>query len=293
MSEKLTVQVFRVSPINHSAPLEHLLEEIHARELPDRLRLIRGVEYRLEDLHQDETGLWFLDFGKFRRVHGPGAASQNTAVRGFEFQDGEVFCEETAMLYDPGSRYAVIQYNHYGARPGSIQEYFNSFVDGEPYTYELRPKYDEDAERRFEQSTATRRLTFAIDGRLFSNQDYEAGTPLAQAIELARRTDGVRLELTVSVGSYRNRSLRPNVIRNMIAALLRKHEDMPDAVSRVEVGMLTDQDARMEVVDLIAQRLTHTFEGLPLGDDLRIPRDSRYDALRRAYNMWRRRLGHE
>lgn len=289
MPEKMKVHAFGVFPIDGREPLEVLLEEIAEYPLEQRVRAVGISDYRVEHIERRQDGLWYVDFGKFRAGHGPGAASKETPVRGFDFQNEEVFCEETALLYDPASSHALIQYNHYGARVGAIQEYFNSFAEEEIYIYDFRPKYDENAERRFEQRAATRRLTFAIDPRFLTNSDREAGTALAQAIDIGRNSNGTKLELTISVGHERNRTLSEYIERTAIALKL-KAEENPDAVPRLEVGVLPTLDAKMEIVDLIAHRLAQTFEDLPLGEDLRIPLEDRFRALKRAYNGWRRML---
>ena len=286
MREKMKVHAFGVSPVESCEPLEVLLQEISACSLPDRVRSVGSNDYRVEDIRKKD-GFWLVDFVKFREEHGPGAASKATPVRGFDFEENEVFSEETAMLYDPKTKHAVLQYNHYGARVGSIQEYFNCFADDEIYVYEFRPKYDEDAERRFKQRAATRNITFAIDPRFLNQKDREKGTALAQAIEIGESSNGARVELTISAGHERKRYLSKFIDKTAVALKL-KAENSPDAVPKLQVGILPNLDSAVETVDLIAQRLSLTFEKIEVGEDLRFPRKARYKALRRAFNGWKK-----
>lgn len=287
MPEKIKVHAFGVAPVDGRESLAVLLEEISRHSLADRVRLIKGTDYRIDHIELRDDGLWYIDFGKFRSGHGPGAASKETPVRGFDFLDDEVFCEETAFIYDPESNHAIIQYNHYGARAGAIQEYFNSFAENEIYIFEFRPKYDDDAERRFTERVATKKISFAIDPRFLTNNDREAGTALAQAIDIGNSSNGTKIELSVSVGRERERTLSEYVNRTAVALKL-KAEENPDAITRLEVGILSALDAKIEIVDLIAHRLSMEFNDLPIGADLRIPKEDRFMALKRSYNGWRR-----
>ncbi len=285
MSERMKVHAFGVSPHDDTLPLETLLGEIRVCPLSERVRSVGTVEYRIDSIENRDDGLWYIDFGKFRTGQGPGAASRETPVRGFEFEENEVFCEETAFLYDPETAHSIIQYNHHGARVSAIQEYFNSFAERGVYTYEFRPKYDADAEGRFNNRAEMRKLTFAIDPRFLSNKDREKGTALAQAIEMGNNSNGTKLEVTISVGYERTRYLS-DYASNLAEALKRLFETNPDSVPKLEVGVLPTLDSKMEMVDLIAQRLSITLEDLQLGPDLRIPVNDRFIALKRAYNGW-------
>lgn len=282
---KLKVHAFRVIPVNRSIPFEDLLSEIQHDSLSDRVRSTGANRTRIETVEKIK-GLWYIDFGKFRASHGPGAAAEDSPVRGFEFSDNEVFCEETAMLYDPVKSFAIIQYNHFGARVGVIQEYFNVYSDADVNTYEFRPKYDEDAERRFDNRAATKSLRFKIDPRVISNNERAKNTGLAKALDIGDASNGTSVEVVVTVGREKNRYLSRWVDKT-INVLRRKMDEEPDAVIDLEVGILPHLDSTIEKVDLIAHRLSHTYNDLPLGDDLRIPVEDRFNALRRSYRSWK------
>lgn len=289
MRQSMTVHAFGIAPIDGAPPLESLLAEIQAATLADRVRSIGDTNYRVETILQDESGLWLVDFGKFRDEHGPGAAALDTPIRGFEFEEDEVFCEETAFLYDPNSKHAVIQYNHYGARAGSIQEYFSLFSQDDTNIYEFMPKYDDDVNRRFLARKETKRLTFAIDPRFLSKADRQAGTALAQAIDIGDESNGTRIELTITAGREQSRFLSKFVDRTAVS-LKKIFDQNPDAIQKLEVGILPSLESKMEILDLLAQRLLLRFHDIPVGTDLRFPQESRFKALRRAHNAWQSKL---
>lgn len=87
MAEKIKVHAFSVVPFEEREPLEVLLQEISEYPLEERIRTVGATDYRIEHISIGEDGLWYLDFGKFRSGHGPGAASRDTPIRGFDFGD--------------------------------------------------------------------------------------------------------------------------------------------------------------------------------------------------------------
>ena len=285
MREKFKVHAFGVRLHDKSGNLEDLLEQIKKDGLSARVRTIGYSDMRIEDVTYKD-GLWFFDFGKFRDQHGPGKASKSTPVQGFAFKKGEVFCEETACLYIPKSRHLIIQYNHHGARAGKIQDYFNNYDPNNAYTFELVPKYDETVERKFRNRAATKKIIFEIDPRFLSQSDRVSGTALTHALDLGRQSHGEKVELVISAGKPK-RNYLSEFIDKTAETLKKKAEENPDGITKLKVGILENLDSRMEVLDLIAQRLVHEFDDIPLGSDLRFPKVERYKALRRAYNGWK------
>ncbi|WP_418140606.1 hypothetical protein NUW46_15590 [Marinobacter sp. MA] len=285
MKEKLKVHAFGVKAFDGSGALEDLLAQIKNDSLPARVRTVGYADIRVEDVRK-VNGLWFFDFGKFREQHGPGKASKATPVKGFTFSNGEVFCEETACVYIPKTKHLIVQYNHHGARVGKIQEYLNNYDPNNSYTFELLPKYDQTVERKFRNRAATKKIIFEIDPRFLSQADKVAGTALTQALELGNQSQGEKVELTISAGKPKSNYLS-KFIDKTADTLKTKAGQNPDGITKLRVGVLENLDSRMEVLDLIAQRLIHQFDDIPIGSDLRFPRKERYKALHRAYKGWK------
>lgn len=284
MAETMKVHAFSVVRMENSGLLSDLLAQIMADNLSDRVRRVGYTDLRVEHITYNNRK-WYIDFGKFRDQHGPGKASRITPVEGFEFANGEMFCEEAACLYVEEANHLIIQYNHHGARAGAIQNYFCYYDNNNRFNFELRPKYDSNVDRKFRNRAATKKLIFEIDPRMLDDSDREAGTALTHALDIGAQSNSERIELTISAGRQRNKFLSDFIDRT--ADLLKsKAEDNPDAVTKLKVGVLENLDSRMEVLDLIAHRLTQEFSNMPTGSDLRFPRESRYIALDRAYSSW-------
>lgn len=285
MKEKMKVHAFGVKKLDKSGDLEDLLLQINGDSLDKRVRNIGFNDIRIENIKTDNS-LWYFDFGKFRDQHGPGKASKATPTEGFDFQDGEVFCEETACLYIPKSNHLIVQYNHHGTRIGLIQSYLSSYDPNNNYTFEMLPKYDETVEGKFKNRAATKKIIFEIDPRFLNQKDKVSGTALTQALDIGMQSDGEKVELTISAGQSKKRYLS-NFIDKTATVLKKKAGENPDGITKLKVGVLENLDSRMEVLDLIAHRLVHEFSDIKLGKDLRFPREERYKALTRASNGWK------
>ena len=104
--------------------LEAVIDRLHGCSLEDRV--IAGSDLRLEErLHR--RGFLFADFARARGGHGPGRMSPTAALQEIPLRAGESFGEDTAMAYDPATGYAAIQYNHFGPRSRSIEDYLYAF----------------------------------------------------------------------------------------------------------------------------------------------------------------------
>jgi hypothetical protein len=286
MTEKMTAHAFTIVANENSLPMTDILELIERTKFAKRHRLINTGEYRVEVCEKLGDGLWFVDFGKIRQGHGPGAASRKTKTRGFDFKGDEKFCEETACLIDTNKNFMVVQFNFNGARPGTMSDYFSCFDEGGANAYSLNPKYDDDVLRKFEERKLTKSLDYSIDSREFTAEDKKRGKSLTHALSMADEADGAMLSIKVSAGRSKKRGLNKTA-DNFIKFLRIKSVENPHAVTNLKVGFMSDFDAKVEIVDLIAQRLVVTFKDLVLGADNRISVDERKRALLRAYNSWK------
>jgi hypothetical protein len=286
MSDEFRVYAFKVAPAKGSGKLSDLLKYVNGQQLESRVVEISSKSYRLEHLKEDSAlGLWFLDFSRLSSGHGPGKASKKTPTTGFKFEPGEEFSEETACLYVPARKALLVQYNHSGPRAGAIADYLNSYPADATYAWEFEPKYDEDIEQKFAKRAATRRVTFAIDTRYLTDADRSAGVSLASALDIGANTGGTRIQLTISA-SNESKSFLKKGFDKTIANLKKLAETNPDAVSKLKVTFAENLDEKLQIADLLAQRLSKTLTDVKADLDHRIPRSRRYEALLRVYNGW-------
>ncbi|HCG6534506.1 TPA: hypothetical protein NJ249_004131 [Vibrio parahaemolyticus] len=281
----MKVHAFKVEKSEGSTIVTDIFQQIQAEDsLRNRIRIINKSEIRVESI-EERDGLWYIDFVRIRTDHGPGNVTRNNPIRGFAIDEDGGFGEETAALYDPNSGYMLIQYNHYGVRAGIIAEYFSQYDQDMVNIYTLKPKFDEDVERRLMNKTITKKLAFTIDVSRMTARDREEGQALSDAIAYGHNTGADKIKIEISVSGDKGRSLG-EMASDGLTNLKTIFGNNPDAVSRLEFSGKDDRDSATEVLDLIGQRLTKEFKNLNVGTDLRYPKEARWDALLRTKNSW-------
>ena len=121
----MRTHAYRVEPKGGAADFEALVRTIHARSLEGRYFPGDGGAIRLEDMEQRGDFL-LLNFAGARSGHGPGRMGRGKPMAEFDLDDDEQFGEDTAVAYHIPTKYAAVQYNHYGPRARAIELYLNA-----------------------------------------------------------------------------------------------------------------------------------------------------------------------
>jgi hypothetical protein len=305
MANLMKVHLYKVFPLQKTPDLTVPLKAALSVPLNQRLRQISQHEIRLEEVYAPHTKhngspFWLMDFTKFRFEHGPGKASRKQPIEGFDLQNDEGFGEETAVLFDPKSGYLVAQYNHYGARLGSIAAYLSDFRTGQGDAYEFYPKLDESAEAKYAQKTIFKKLNFKIAPLHISTALRQGDVSLGRALEVSAPFDAQHCEITISSGQSPNSFLTFNTVNRIVDSLKRLVQEdekiasnspnAPRAVETFKVYGKNSVDDATEEIDMLLPKISVDIDGIVLGSDLRYTRESRMKALLRAHNGWRNLL---
>lgn len=299
MPGEMTVHLFQLWTAKDTPRLELLLKTIERDDLEARLKVVGQQEVRLESLlspHSDDndTPYWLLDFAKIRFDHGPGKASRVAPIEGFDLEEDEGFGEETAALFDARHRVMLIQYNHYGVRSSTMQNYFNLYDDEAPRGYELNIRLDDATEARFAKKQILTKIRFKIAPPKMSAEQRLAGVRLTRALELNDELRGANIEVAISAGRAHNAMLNHQRVHQFVSALrkLVGADDDRDGpiVQKLEIEGKDDALAQAESINLLTSKLEQKIAGLELGEDLRYTQRSRWDALLRARAGWRAKI---
>ena len=292
---EMGVHLFQVVNLNNAPLLELLLQQIAADPIEGRLRVIGRHEVRLEDITPPRTGTntspyWLLDFTRLRFEHGPAKAGRQIPAQGFTLGQDEGFGEETAALYDPGTRHMVVQYNHHGVRAGLMKLYFAMYPQQVYLNYDLRMRLDNTAQARVANKQILTKLRFKVAPVLMNAAQRNAGVSLRRAIELNDQVGGQTIEVTISAGRGHNAMLDNQVTRGLIQRLSRLVDHGVQTGNELVTALrVYGKDSPVdpaEPIDLLASKLEQRIDGLELGNDLRYTRVSRYASLVRARNGW-------
>jgi hypothetical protein len=261
----------------NTKPFEQSLAECATKPLPERLTDHGTVRLRLEDFKR-RNGLFELNFVSLRLGSAPVRVAEDRPAAEITINDDEYFGEETACLYDPATRYLVIQYNHYGPRISGIREALRYGENGVRHGYEFVPKLHPTSEARIRSLTLISRVevSFAIPDLGNAGNDLSVG----ESIDLARAHGAQRLDFVL--GSRTGLVIGP--INEWLVQLRRLggHEDA--AIRKLTVRASEDEDGPRETIDLLADRLCKDWPLPPTGR--RVPWETRMQVLRQAHQEW-------
>lgn len=298
MANAMKVHLFRVRTLQDAEPLEHLLGRIQTDPIEDRLRKIgiQKQEIRLESIlapgdNGNATRYWLLDFTKLRFDHGPGKVSRDEPIEAFELNDDEGFGEETAVLFDPTTGYALIQYNHNGPRSGTIEEYLCVYDNAVVGKYSLLPVLDDTAGVRLAQKDIIKKVQFKVAAPRITNTQRNANVSLGRVIDLADNLDGEMIEVTVSAGRG---NLTSKAVNSLIGTLQKLipvgHGDEDSPLRTFKVSGRQGVKGDTDEINMLLNKEEVTIDGLESGPGLRYTQASRWKGLERARNGWKKKI---
>lgn len=282
----MKIHLYQIQSTPDDFDLAARLRLIAADDLEHRNRTRDGEGIRLETMYED-SGLMYCDFIKIRTEHGPAKVGFNTPAEGFELETDEGFGEETAMLYDPGRGYVVLQYNHHGCRDNAIADYLAGYLHGHFCFLSFNPVLDRDVRSKIQSSGLLKKLTLSVAARDLSDDDYAGNPTIGYAIQsLGRNLDAEKVEITISAGRGKEKGLQFSAL-NLLKWVRTFGRDT--RISPVKSAKVTVQaengNAASIVLDLLEQRMVAEIELQP-GDDKRYPRDNRWRALHAVHDHW-------
>ncbi|MFK7089319.1 DUF6731 family protein [Chromobacterium violaceum] len=282
----MAIYLYKIDTNVGSIPMSEQLEFISGIELEQRVKTIGNQLVRLE-YAEKRDGLWYLDFAKIRFNSGPGKASVDSPVVGFDMEEDEGFGEETAAIYNPASGYIAIQYNHIGMRFGTMSEYISTFNPDQFNGYTFGVCFDPDVEAKLARKEYYRKLHFSMNFGKITQAHRDNNIPLKDIINLENTFNAGSIEIIVRMPRGGN-ALNLATVRDAITYMRAVQEDDSKAVPKLQVYAGNDADATAEVLDLVKQRLVAEYSepDLVLGQDKRYTRESRFNVIHRAMRGW-------
>lgn len=282
----LKIHLYKIQAEKDSTPLEDLIARIQITAIEDRERRLGSDPYRLEEAIAPTTSCpyWCLDFTRLRFDGGPGKASASTPVESFDLGNGYGFAEETAVLLDLQRGWAVVQYNHFGARANAIAEYLSIFDPEKLNAYELRLQLNPSAQARLAKKVVFTKLKVRVAPTRLTKHFRQNNVGLVSALEANTKQFGGDV-VTIEIGLDRS-SPTSLKLSNLVPSFLKMANEEHEAVDTLIVSGRDGADMPIDPVDLIKERLEISIKGVPLDVGLRYPRNERYSALIRAANGW-------
>lgn len=285
--KKLYIHLFAVVASEGSLPLHDLLGKISDTNIDKRVRDI-GYKIRVEDeilAPSPSYPYWLIDFAKLRFEGGPGRGSVKVPTRSFDLDEDEGFVEETAMLYDPKSGFALIQYNHFGPRVTAISDYLSVFDYAGDSSYEFVVKLRGDAQARLDRKTIFTRIEMKV-APVNLTEGFKAKN-VALSSMLKTQTDSFGGDfVSIEISLERNNQVSLKVKDWLRSIKLLANEDR-DAVKHLLIAGRDGEYESIEPINLLAEKEELSFSGVEMDSGHRYIRKERYARLEGAFKQWK------
>jgi hypothetical protein len=269
--------------------LDQVLTHISQLPLEQRLRDVAGSEIRLEAANKAGQ-VWSLDFGGIHQ-EGPGRAARDAPIIDFDLNADEGFGEETAAVFNGGTGFMALQYNHHGPRSGRIQSYlfrFARYVAGlaedvpndDDHGFTLLPVIRQDTIERLNRSSIIKKLRMSVFVPGLAHIEQPQRQSLSGILDTPVVGSAANLNFEISAGRKRRDSLNIDAVRRMVQEAL----GFGDDIHALEAVIRETEDAPSEPLDLLEARLQSNVRVDLTGR--RYARNERWAALSGALNDW-------
>ena len=262
-----------------------VITRIRGLPMRERVKTISGYEMKLEDIKSKKVGgdVFLMDFCKHRES-GPGRAKLDDKTKGFKLKVDERFGEMTALLYDPKTHFVVIQYNHYGPRPGAIAEYLSEFVDD---SLIFVPRLKDDILAEIDKKQFNTSLSFAYSSASLT-ESHKKMLGIGVTVENLNEIGSNVGEVEITIKKGRSRSNRMENQTKFLRKILNIFTKNENAIKSAKItGSMTPYD-KPEVLDILNARIFKEIGDLQIDQDSKMYSfESRCNLLIRSFEEWK------
>ena len=269
VTKTLKVDVFDVEEAGEEFPIA--IRRATRADDGARLREANRKVRRLEH-YRNTKNYTLLNFATFN-YPGPGRVAADSPVAPIGLAGGEHFSQETAMLFDNEAGLVFLEAGRGGMGPGAVASYFEGFIrEG---AYALVPRLDPEAAAKARRMHQFRKIRMRVSVGLFAPEDRQHGVGMLETF--AESLEGKFIDVVVSVGPERKRTMIPQAIQNLVNEALGAHDE--GRVSKLLLQGRDHEDESPEWIDLIQHRERRTRELLVDPARRWVVHEARWDAL--------------
>ncbi len=237
--------------------LSQLLIRARGMEPVDTTYTLYGEDVRIQQIQRFDwshpiTGiekeLWKLQILRIRSNVLPGIATNTGEFNPLNLDDDEYVGEDVAVLYDPDFHLIMIQRNRNSLSPSGIEQYLNRIYDDPHHLISFSPIPIPDFMRDIGQGDIIKKVVLSLSTTNIDEDILPRNSAIARIICGARQCGAVNMTINISMGRGKN----PNSLDHDEVLGLSNADINENVVTKYEVYKKTNQDAHVEVVDLMS-----------------------------------------
>lgn len=240
---------------------------IQAQEIDTAERVFNvGNDYaRLQSIEQNNK-MWELHFLRIRKDNFPLKVHDNGQVYYFnDLTDEEGFGEEVSALYDPENQTIMIRRNRDSLSPSAIANYFTTLINRPSFTVYFKPLVHPRALELLKKDHLIRGAEVTIaDIKNAGTKTKKSLGNLIKPVEDIQESVNIHFKISLEQKGSKKGSKLP-IYDELVSFASDEH------VTKAEIRIKANEDARVETVDLIKNRLVdyHLFSDEDINPDSR------------------------
>jgi hypothetical protein len=280
----MKILAFRLHPLGPTS-VRDTAAAVAAMPLQNRFFLGRN-DLRLENWFEGQQFIC-MAFGRARHGHGPGQMGQDVPLSDINLGDGRTFGEDTALVVDKATGFAAIQYNHYGPRARSIEQYLTAadltFNPGAPqYGFSMGAVLRPDVYDQIRDMAVLKELEFTISLPSLNAAGRPPGRSLLSVVTNPYPEGTETVTMKLKANRARDASIRPDDFFDLVNDLL---PHIGGGLKDAKVVGRRGEGEERETIDLVEEQVARSVQLVP-GPGQRLAVNDRWQALEDTLRQW-------
>jgi hypothetical protein len=225
---------------------ESLIDQVLKKSTKDRVIEIRAAPIWLNEASIDQD---FVegDLVRLRMTDLPVKGNLSGIIENLQLNDNEGIGGQTAFLYHLPTKVLLLQASKSGVSPPNLVRYLREINQFEGSLC-IDPVLNSDILIKLDELQEFRQLEIRVAGleHLPTDQDDYA---IRDIIRMSHEFRSPSLSLTLSVGKARNKSLLPELVKQLANNLIKRYNQHPQQVKRLRVsGNSEDENFALDLL---------------------------------------------
>lgn len=265
--KKIKIEYYRYELTNTSTntPIDYNIDNLFStlvlKKIEDRIYELNNSKIRIEQIVKRDS-FWLINVLKFRETDTAKTAKINEEATDLPLDDDEYLSEDMTVIYNVQEKIFAIQRNRFCCTPTQLGRYFEQILMQEfqhsKLTFKFIPIVRNNLDKALNNMVDCRKLTCKISDWPTS-QEYYTNKSLSKIAKLTEEFEATSIEITVSVGRNRKKTLSRAHAKKFISEIINLSQangNVQKAIASLNTSINEDsEDTKFEMFDLLSNNL--------------------------------------